>query len=218
MSGTPIRQDYLETVIRWVSGGGIEEYMAQRQHEPNANDLWLYFQTVVAWVKATFPNYRREMKGLPWGDLYNKHKDDKLDPKKIEEQVARLMADEDVTKKKGVYAYVLTGEEHHLNIRQFSDKDKREAYERQKDVCPICGSQYDIGEMEADHITPWHEGGETRPENCQMLCREDNRRIGGARPGYGGEPFSETAGCMPRWDSHLRGTNGSELIPRPSPT
>ncbi len=34
-------------------------------------------------------------------------------------------------------------------------------------------------EMEADHITPWHEGGKTIPENCQMLCKEDNRRKSG---------------------------------------
>jgi len=29
--------------------------------------------------------------------------------------------------------------------------------------------------MEADQITPWHEGGKTNAENCQMLCKEDNR-------------------------------------------
>ncbi len=30
--------------------------------------------------------------------------------------------------------------------------------------------------MEADHITPWVEGGRTVAENCQMLCRDCNRR------------------------------------------
>lgn len=30
-------------------------------------------------------------------------------------------------------------------------------------------------EMEADHITPWHEGGRTSADNCQMLCKYDNR-------------------------------------------
>jgi 5-methylcytosine-specific restriction endonuclease McrA len=33
--------------------------------------------------------------------------------------------------------------------------------------------------MEADHITPWHEGGKTNAENCQMLCKDDNRRKSG---------------------------------------
>ena len=31
-------------------------------------------------------------------------------------------------------------------------------------------------EMDADHITPWHEGGKTIEDNCQMLCKNDNRR------------------------------------------
>lgn len=32
--------------------------------------------------------------------------------------------------------------------------------------------------MEADHITPWVEGGTTVPENCQMLCKACNRLKG----------------------------------------
>ncbi|MCI6503635.1 MAG: HNH endonuclease [Prevotella sp.] len=32
--------------------------------------------------------------------------------------------------------------------------------------------------MEGDHITPWREGGRTVESNCQMLCRECNRRKG----------------------------------------
>jgi hypothetical protein len=178
VTGSPIRQDYLETVIGWISGSDIAEYMAVRQHEPSASELWLYFQAAIAWVKAAFPKYRREMKGVAWGDLYNEHKDAPLDPAKIEDEVARLMADDDVTKKKGIYSYVLDREEHHLNIRAFTDSEKRSAYERQKGICPVCGEQFAFEQMEADHITPWHEGGKTVPENCRMLCREDNRRKG----------------------------------------
>lgn len=29
--------------------------------------------------------------------------------------------------------------------------------------------------MEADHIKPWSKGGHTTAENCQMLCKQDNR-------------------------------------------
>ena len=32
--------------------------------------------------------------------------------------------------------------------------------------------------MESDHITPWAEGGVTTAENCQMLCKECNRKKG----------------------------------------
>jgi hypothetical protein len=179
MTGTPIRQDYLESAIKWINGGDIESYMGKQQHKPNATELWLYFQKVIAWVKATFPKYRKEMKAVQWGELYNQFKDAELDSAKLEEQVATLMADEDVTKKRGIYSYVLDGQEKHLNIRAFSPNEKRQAYERQGGICPVCGDQFELEEMEGDHITPWHEGGKTGAPNCQMLCRDDNRKKGG---------------------------------------
>ena len=179
LNGTAIRQDYLETVIQWISMDDIEGYMATNQHKPNANVLWLYFQSVIAWVKATFPTYRKEMRGIEWGDLYSVFKDREFDPKKLEAEISRLMEDEDVTNKKGIYSYVLDGQERHLNIRAFTNNQKREAYVRQKGKCPVCGEYFEIDEMEADHITPWHEGGKTSAENCQMLCKEDNRRKAG---------------------------------------
>lgn len=175
MKGTPIRQDYLETAISWISNGQIEEYMAKNQNKPNANELWLYFQSVINWVKATFPNYRKEMKGIDYGSLYNEYKDKEFDSKKIEKEIKELMQDEDVTKKSGIYPYVITRNEKYLSIRSFTDKMKREAYERQEGICPKCKEHFEIEEMEADHITPWHEGGRTTAENCQMLCKHDNR-------------------------------------------
>lgn len=179
LAGHAIRQDYLETVIAWINGGDVEAYMATHQHDPNANELWLYFQAVIAWVKATFTSYRKEMKSVAWGDLYNEFKDASLDSKTLEKDVARLMADDDVTAKKGIYPYILRQHEKHLNIRAFSPNQRREAYERQKGICPVCTKPYSIEEMEADHITPWRDGGRTDGANCQMLCREDNRRKGG---------------------------------------
>lgn len=179
LSGTAIRQEYFETTIEWISNGNIENYMARHQHEPNANEIWLYFQSVINWVKAVFPNYRREMKGVEWGELYNEFKNQERDSEKLEAEIAELMADEDVCNKKGIYTYVLTRKEKHLNIRTFTDKQKRESYERQKGVCVVCKAHFEIDGMEADHITPWHEGGKTSAANCQMLCREDNRRKSG---------------------------------------
>jgi len=177
--GSANRQEYLETAINWISEGNIESYMSKNQHEPNANELWLYFQSVINWIKAVFPNYRREMKGVEWGFLYNEFKDKRFDSKKLEKDIAKLMEDEDVTNKKGIYFYVLNRKEKHLNIRAFSPNQKREAYERQKGICPVCKENFKIEEMEADHITPWHEGGKTSAENCKMLCKEDNRRKSG---------------------------------------
>lgn len=179
LTGSPIRQDYLETVISWISNGEIEAYMAKQQHKPNANELWLYYQAVISWVKATFIKYRKQMKGIDWGTLYAEFKDKDFDSAKLELEIAKLMEDEDVSNKKGIYAYVLTRKEKHLNIRAFSDNQKREAYERQKGICTVCKEHFELEEMEADHITPWHTGGKTNAENCQMLCKEDNRRKSG---------------------------------------
>ncbi len=181
MSGTPIRQDYLETVLRWISKGDIERYMAAHQRDGNSDAEWQYYQRVMAWVQTLFPpgNYRKEMKGLPWGELYDAHRDKPLSATKLEEEVARLMMDDDVTNKKGVYEYVLSGDESRLSIRAFTPQMKREAYERQEGVCPACGRRCRPEEMEGDHITPWSKGGRTVAQNCQMLCRGCNRRKGG---------------------------------------
>ena len=179
LKGSANRQGYLETAIEWISGGDIKNYMSAHQHDPNASALWRYFQDVITWVKAVFPKYRKEMKGVDWGSLYNQFKDVVFDADKLETQVADLMMDEDVTKKSGIYPYVLTGEERHLNIRTFTDNQKREAYERQQGVCIKCGNHFELNEMEADHATPWHEGGKTSADNCQMLCKDDNRRKSG---------------------------------------
>lgn len=179
LRGSPIRQEYLEAALSWINNGDVAGYMAKHQHDKNANELWNYFQDVIAWVRKTFPNYRKEMANVNWGELYNEYRDKKLNAAKLEAEVARLMQDEDVTKKSGIYPYLLTGDERHLSIRAFNDNMRREAYERQKGVCIKCKKKFEIEEMEADHITPWHEGGKTKAENCQMLCKDDNRRKSG---------------------------------------
>ncbi len=176
MSGSPIRQELLETVLDWISEGNIEEYMAKNQHEPDSAELRVYFEKVMSWVKNTFPVYRKEQKGLPWGLLYNKYGETRYYKDEIETKIKALMEDEDVTKKAGIYQYVLSGEQKHLSIRAFTDKQKREAFERQKGVCLHCTNTFTLDGMEADHITPWSEGGKTIPENLQMLCKLCNRR------------------------------------------
>lgn len=180
LKGIAIRQDYLETAIGWISKNNINGYMSKNQHKPNANELWLYFQSVISWTKAVFPNYRKEMKGVAFGLLYNEFKDKEFDSRKLEKEITMLLQDEDVTKKPGIYEYVLTRAEKHLHIRAFTPNQKREAYERQKGICmaknAVCGNtHFKIEEMEADHIDPWHEGGKTIAINCKMLCKADNR-------------------------------------------
>lgn len=183
LSGEFNRQAYLETAISWIADrdglDSIEAYMSKHQHDNNANDIWLYFQGVIAWVNATFPKYRKEMKGVQWGLLYNKYGKDNLNPTVLEQRITELMADDDVTAKKGIYYYVLTGEERYLSIRSFTDSQKRTAYEQQKGICPKCNKHFEITEMQGDHITPWSKGGHTVVENLQMLCADCNRRKSG---------------------------------------
>lgn len=178
LKGSSIRQEYLETALLWAAdkeGVSIEEYMAMHQYDKNAVALWSYFRSVIEWVQAIFPKVRKEMKGLAWGLFYNAHGTRKdLDPVALEKEVERLMGDEDVTKKSGIYEYLLTGEEKCLSIRSFDRRDKLAAYERQGHICPLCNKEFEFEEMHGDHIIPWSKGGKTVAENCQMLCRDCN--------------------------------------------
>jgi hypothetical protein len=182
----PIRQELLETALKWKAGGKIEQYMSDHQHDPNANELWTHFQNVIWWVQQTFTTYRKEMKSVEWGPLYDRFKDQQYDTVELERRTAELMQDPDVTKPRGIYPFLLTGEERYLSIRQFDIREKRGAYERQKQKCASgarCRTpgnedgkrNFEIDEMQADHITPWSKGGKTVPQNCQMLCIPCNR-------------------------------------------
>ncbi len=176
IKGSAVRQEYLETAIKWISKDKIEEYMGQHQHDKSAVPLWNYFRSVMDWVEATFTKKRSAMKGVDWGMLYDTFKDKNLDPMKIEKEIEKLLIDDDVTKQAGIYPFVLTREEKYLSIRQFTPGMKQKVYEKQNGKCKICKKHFELNEMEADHITPWSEGGKTIEENCQLLCREDNRR------------------------------------------
>ena len=178
MKGSPIRQEYLETAIQWIKDEGqtVEEYMAAHQHDKTATALWSHFQAVINRVEAVFPNYRRPMKGVDWGGLYSWLKNEQLDPAALEAKAARLIIDDDVTRKPGIYPYLLTSEEKYLNIRAFSEAMKQKAFEAQNRICKSCAKAFEMSDMEADHITPWSRGGKTVTENCQMLCKHCNRR------------------------------------------
>lgn len=181
LTGKPIRQDYLETAIRWAADKDdidtIEEYMAIHQHDTNARALRLYFQSVMNWVEELFPkeHYRKEMKGIDWGVLYNQFKDEPHDARKLERKVSELMLDDEVTKNKGIYYYLFDNKEKHLSLRSFTAKQKRQLYDSQNGICNICEKEFSMNEMEADHIIPWSEGGKTSLDNGQMLCRTCNR-------------------------------------------
>jgi hypothetical protein len=179
VSGSAIRQEYLETAIKWISNDNINDYMAKNQHQQNANILWNHFQSVINWVKTTFKVKRKYMKSVDWGSLYNEYKDVQFNTDKIESETKKLILDDDVTKKSGIYPYILTRDEKHLSIRIFTENMKQKVYEKQHGKCVKCNNHFELSEMEADHIKPWHEGGKTTEDNCQLLCKDDNRKKSG---------------------------------------
>ena len=181
LSGKMDRQYWLETAISWAANAdgvtgkdAVDVYMQDHRNDKNADELWKYFEMVMRWATSVFTTYRNEMKGQPWGELYEAHHEKYRDAAKMEERVKELMSDDEVTSKRGIYAYVLDGDERHLNLRQFTTAQKREMYERQKGVCPLCGKHYAFEDMDGDHVTPWCRGGKTEVSNGQMLCRKCN--------------------------------------------
>ena len=190
LKGSPIRQEYLETALKWISGGNIAQYMADHSKDKNASELWLYFQKVIAWVEETFKVYRKEMQGIEWGKLFNEYSQFSYDKTELEAELKSLLENEEVTDHKGIYEYVLeaykNGEKSinermasKLSKRAFSVSDKRTAYERQDGICPKCGQHHEFEEMEGDHIIPWWRGGKTTLDNLQMLCKACNSGKGG---------------------------------------
>lgn len=187
IKGNPIRQDILEKALSWIADRDNLEsgqmYMAIHQHDEDANELWLYFQTVINWAKMLFPDTSKKLTAVQeWGILYNKYHDKTYNSNTLKSEVKTLLLDDDVTKDTGIIPYVLSGKTKHdeklLSIRTFSEGQKIKAYEKQKGICPICGKHFEYEEMQGDHIVPWSKGGRTIDENLQMLCSTCNATKG----------------------------------------
>ena len=188
VNGSPIRQEFLKKALEWMAAHETRQgspqtavnYMATHQHDPNALPLWTYFQNVLHWAISTFDmkRFKKIMKGLDWDKFYDQYHNESLDVKKIEERIADLIGDDEIQRPQGIIPYILTGDEHYLDLRSFPDKIKLVVWEKQNHKCAHCGKAFDIEFMEGDHITPWRDGGRTEIGNCQMLCRECNRRKG----------------------------------------
>lgn len=178
---SPERQELLELALKWMCDkegiNDIRLYMGQHQHDPNATQLWSYYQTVINWVKNNFYVSKRKgiIAGLDWGKWYELKKDEIIDKDALDAKIAKLLKDSDVERKSGIIPYLFTGDERHLGLRTFGDDIKEAVYEEQQGICKICGEHFEIDEMEADHIIPWSKGGKTIKENCQMLCVHCNR-------------------------------------------
>ena len=188
LKGNPIRQELLEKALAWIADrDGLESgqmYMAVHQHDEDANDLWLYFQSVINWAKMLFPTKRKGITDAQaWGLLYNKYHAKQYNSNALEADIKKLVMDDDVTKKAGIVPFILSDrtwrDEKHLSLRAFTESQKLRAYERQGHKCPLCvangiNTEYAFEDMEGDHIIPWSKGGHTTDDNLQMLCKECN--------------------------------------------
>ena len=196
VAGDERRQKVLETALAWVSKGAIEDYMGKHRHDADCDELKAYFTSVIDWIDGVFCGVKDEMCGLEWGRLYEKYHAQAYDPAKVWERVEALYVDEFVTDRKGIFEFVLGGEKETklLNVRVFSEKEKKQVYAKQtadaerKGVsnCPLCAVGHaanakriwKLGEMDADHVAAWSKGGATDIANCQMLCKMHNRAKG----------------------------------------
>ena len=196
IKGDVKRQDYLRTALDWVSKGNIDEYMSKHRYDDNINELESYFNSVIDWVNTIFTDVESEMRGLPWGEYYEKYHCNSYSPTDVHEKIQKLYSDYFVKNRKGVYEYILGGcvDAKLLNIRVFDDVIKKTVYKMQTTKatlngisnCPLCalGNDnnksriYKIEEMDADHVTAWSKGGSTDISNCTMLCKTHNRAKG----------------------------------------
>ena len=196
ISGSANRQEYLQEALRWVSHGNIKNYMQEHRRDTNINELKLYFNDVISWIERTFDNVYPKMKGLNWGELYEKYHNNPYDHVEVSKKVKELYNDPCVKDNKNVFKYVLGGckDTKLLNIRVFDENTKTRVYIRQTDEakekhvsnCPLCAIGHDANkekiwtqkEMDADHVLAWSKGGATDESNCQMLCKTHNRAKG----------------------------------------
>ena len=196
VAGVVNRQDFLAIALDWVSRGRAEEHMKDHRFSSDISELTTYFNSVIDWIRGTFPVVENEMRGLPWGELYEKYHHTPYNPAYMKQRVMELYADPYVKNRKGVYEFLLGGETDTklLDIRIFDEATKKIVYTRQTEVakqhdtsnCPYCSIGHDVNakkiwkqtEMEADHVAAWSKGGATTIDNCQMLCKHHNRAKG----------------------------------------
>jgi len=198
--GNPKRQEILEVALGWVASSRnmtLDAYLAQSRHDDNIVELKTYFDTVIEWISSVFlRSPDKEMRGIEWGRLYELYGSTTFDAASIDTQVTKLMHDDAVGSRKGIYEFVLGGEieTRLLSVRVFDKTTKGLAYEAQTQDgrirgvsnCALCAIGknsnktriYKMDEMEADHVTAWSKGGATDLDNCEMLCVIHNRAKG----------------------------------------
>ncbi len=196
ISGSAIRQDFLERALDWVSRGNIGDYMSSHRKDGDITELKKYFNSVIDWVSGVFTDVESEMRGLEWGRMYEEYHKKAYDPAKVSVEVHKLYADPYVKNRKGIFEFILGGSRDTklLEVRVFDEAIKKSVYttqtakagKKKESNCPLCALGHDankekiwsLNDMDADHVMAWSKGGKSDAKNCQMLCKTHNRAKG----------------------------------------
>ena len=202
IKGDVRRQEILNVALQWAckssDNKAVTDYMSKHRDSSDISELKNYFTSVIDWIGSVFTDVKPFMKGLPWGDYYEKYHNNAYDPKEVSAKLQELDADVCV-KDGGICEYILGGckDTKLLHIRVFDEPTKKRKYKEQTDAakakgisnCPYCAMSnndvdkvkiWELKEMDADHVAAWSKGGMTDISNCQMLCKTHNRSKGNA--------------------------------------
>jgi len=125
----------------------------------NHPDIELEHSPVVDWVEEQYLKLYNKKPRDTWRGIRKLHQQGFL-----------------IKVKKGIYKY---GPNYVINkdLEHFTDKQKKEIFERDSYKCVLCGlGKKDGLEIHADHIIPKDKGGKAIIENGQTLCSIHNFR------------------------------------------
>lgn len=200
------RCDFLEVALDWASYLAYKDlrdddnkdericrYMAQHQHDENANELINTYKTVIDWVVDTFWNGKegypsvKTFEKVEWGRLYSEFGATELTPDKKREYTEQCLEIGDPNtpyykKPHGVYEWVLRGSKDseintYLEIMDFSKKDINIMYAQQNGIDPIDGKKYSLHEMDGHHIISRRSGGMSTIDNCVLLSKDNHHKL-----------------------------------------
>ena len=199
------RSEFLELAIDWIAydkyselrdkkheDERINRYMADHQHDTNANEIISHYKNVVDWIWDVFfhdgePKSWQSVRSQDWGRLYAEYKDmtlteeQKMHISKRTKEIVGYGASV-YQKTDGIYEWVLRGEKEdeinaYLHLRGFSQEDKSAMYNAQGGYDPVDGKHYEMSEMHAHHIKSWRSGGDSKYDNLVWLSEETHRSL-----------------------------------------
>ena len=199
------RSEFLELALDWIAydkyselrdkkheDERINRYMADHQHDTDANEIISHYKNVIDWIWDVFfhdgePKSWQSVRSQDWGRLYAEYKDmplteeQKMHISKRTKEIVGYGASV-YQKTDGIYEWVLRGEREdeintYLHLRGFSPEDKSAMYNAQGGIDPVDGKHYEMNEMHAHHIKSWRSGGDSKYDNLVWLSEETHRKL-----------------------------------------